>query len=92
MVIRNSIPTDQVFGIDFQKLFSDNSGMAKPKSNRGGARPGAGRPPLPPGERRDQIFAVKLTTAEKELLDSASAREWARGVLVRTAERKVKQK
>lgn len=65
--------------------------MAKPKSNRGGARPGAGRPSLPPDERRDQLFAVKLTAAEKRLLESASAKEWARTLLVRTAERKVKQ-
>lgn len=65
--------------------------MVKPKSNRGGARPGAGRKPLPPEERRDQLFAVKLTAAEKQLLESASAKDWARSLLVRTAERKVNQ-
>jgi hypothetical protein len=31
-----------------------------PKNNRGGKRPGAGRPPLPPGKRREATFPVRL--------------------------------
>jgi hypothetical protein len=59
--------------------------MARKKSEHGGKRPGAGRKPLPPDERRDQVFSVKLTVAEKRLLDDTGAREWARSVLLRSA-------
>jgi len=38
---------------------------------RGVAPPGAGRKPKPVDERRDQVFSVKLTRAEKRLLDHA---------------------
>lgn len=57
----------------------------------GGKRPGAGRKPKPPDERRDQVFSVKLTEEEKRLLESTDARTWARVVLVKTAVRKAKQ-
>jgi hypothetical protein len=33
-----------------------------------------GRKPKPPSERRDQLFAVKLTSAEKRLLDDSDAK------------------
>lgn len=62
--------------------------MAKTPPQRGGKRPGAGRPPKPEGERRDQVFSVKLTVDEKRLLESADARSWARDVLLRAAKRR----
>lgn len=61
--------------------------MAK-KAQHGGKRPGAGRKPLPASERRDQIFAVKLTAEEKSLLDATEARKWARDVLLRSARKR----
>ena len=57
-------------------------------TNRGGAREGAGRKPLPPSERRDQVFSVKLTKDEKQLLDETDAREWARTVLLTSARKR----
>jgi hypothetical protein len=77
-------------GIDFGKLFSYHAGMVKKQSNRGGRRKGAGRPALPPDERRDQVFSVKLTADEKLLLDETGARKWARDVLLRSASRRTK--
>jgi hypothetical protein len=59
--------------------------MAKTLPKHGGPRAGAGRKPLPAAERRDQVFSVKLTVAEKRLLDDTGARDWARDVLLRSA-------
>jgi|GEM_PF-3291535 len=75
-------------GIDFWKLFSNTEGMTKQPPQHGGARPGAGRPAKPPDERRDQVFSIKLTQEEKELLDATEARKWARDVLVKAARKK----
>jgi hypothetical protein len=61
--------------------------MAK-KPQHGGKREGAGRPAKPPSERRDQVFSVKLTLAEKRLLEGSDAREWARDVLLQAARKK----
>jgi hypothetical protein len=62
--------------------------MAKKPPQRGGKRPGAGRKPKPPDERRDQVFSVKLTADEKRLLDESDARSWARETLLKAAKRK----
>jgi hypothetical protein len=62
--------------------------MSTKPPQRGGKREGAGRPPKPASERRDQLFAVKLTAAEKQLLDTAEAGKWARETLLKTARRK----
>jgi hypothetical protein len=62
--------------------------MKKQPSTHGGVRPGAGRPPKPPDERLDQTFTVRLTADEKQLLDAADARAWARDVLLSAAKRK----
>lgn len=62
--------------------------MTEQPSKRGGKRPGAGRPPKPSNERRDQVFSVKLTGDEKRLLETTDAREWARDVLLRSARRR----
>ena len=62
--------------------------MAKQTSSRGGAREGAGRKPLPPDERRDQVFSVKLTLDEKRLLEETDARKWARDILVKSARKR----
>jgi hypothetical protein len=56
----------------------------------GGKRPGAGRKPKPPDERRSEVFAIKLTADEKRLLDETGARDWARDVLLSTAKRRTK--
>lgn len=64
--------------------------MAKKAPQRGGKRPGAGRPPKPEGERRDQVFSIKLTAGEKELLNETSASTWAREVLLKAAKRRCK--
>jgi hypothetical protein len=61
--------------------------MAK-KPQRGGKRPGAGRPRVPDNERRDQVFSVKLTIDEKQLLDETDARAWARATICAAAEKK----
>jgi len=63
--------------------------MAK-KAQRGGKREGAGRKPLPPDERRDQVFSIKLTLDEKRLLEERDARSWARDVLLQSAKRRTK--
>jgi hypothetical protein len=39
-------------------------------------------------ERRDKIFAVKLTEAEKQLLDDTDAKAWARDMLLRSARKR----
>jgi hypothetical protein len=62
--------------------------MAK-KSQHGGKREGSGRKPVADNERRDKIFAVKLTSAEKKLLDDSEAGKWARAVLLSNAKRRV---
>jgi len=61
--------------------------MAK-QLQHGGKRPGAGRKPKPPEERRDQVFSVKLTLDEKRLLEATEARTWARDVLVKSARKR----
>ncbi len=65
--------------------------MAK-ESQHGGKRPGAGRPPVPAAERRDQIFAIKITKAEKRLLDATDAKAWVRPILFAEAERVIASK
>jgi hypothetical protein len=62
--------------------------MAKKPPQHGGKRDGAGRPALPASERRDQLFAIRVTQAEKRLLDATEAREWAREALVKAAEKR----
>ncbi len=62
--------------------------MAKKLTKRGGKREGAGRPTKPPEERRDQVFSIKLTVEEKDLLDTTEARKWARDALVRSARKR----
>jgi hypothetical protein len=62
--------------------------MEKVPSKRGGKRPGAGRKPKPPDERRDQVFSVKLTRDEKRLLEETHARAWARDVLLKSARKR----
>jgi hypothetical protein len=62
--------------------------MVKESSQHGGKRPGAGRKPVAPDERRDQVFSVKLTAEEKRLLDETEARKWARDVLVKSARKR----
>ena len=62
--------------------------MAK-KRQHGGKREGAGRKPVDPEARRDQVFSVKLTASEKELLASADAKSWARETLLKAAKRRV---
>ena len=62
--------------------------MAEQQSTHGGRREGAGRKPKSPDERLNEVFAVRLTADEKQLLDSANARAWARDLLVRAAKRK----
>jgi hypothetical protein len=78
----------QWVGLDFWKLLSNNVSMAKQPSQHGGKRPGAGRPAKPDGERRDQVFSIKLTPDEKRLLENSNAREWARETLLKAAKRK----
>jgi hypothetical protein len=62
--------------------------MPKQPPQHGGKRPGAGRPSKPPDERRDQVFSIKLTSNEKQLLADTDASQWAREVLLRAAQRK----
>lgn len=64
--------------------------MAKKKTpQRGGKRPGAGRPAKPAAERRDQVFSIKFTVDEKRLIEQADARSWARDVLLKAAKRRL---
>ena len=62
--------------------------MAKQPPQHGGKRPGAGRKPKPPDERRDQVFSLKLTLDEKRLLEETDARTWARELLVKSARKR----
>jgi hypothetical protein len=64
--------------------------MAKKTPKHGGKRPGAGRPPKPPGTQRDQVFSVKLTADEKRMLEDSDARTWAREVLLKAAGKALK--
>jgi hypothetical protein len=64
--------------------------MVKQPPKHGGSRPGAGRKPKPADERRDQVFSIKLTLDEKQLLDASGARAWARNTLLAAAKRHVK--
>lgn len=61
------------------------------KPQRGGKRPGAGRKPKPPDERRDQVFSVRLTEDEMQMLELAGGRDWARVALVSAAKRKIQR-
>jgi len=65
--------------------------MAK-RSQHGGKRPGAGRPPKPPGTQRDQVFSIKLTADEKRLLHDSDARAWARELLLKVATKAQKKR
>jgi hypothetical protein len=65
--------------------------MAK-ESQHGGKRPGAGRPAIPAGERRDQSFGIKITAAEKRLLDQTDAKTWARALILAAAQKKKPKK
>jgi len=60
----------------------------KSPTKRGGKRPGAGRKPKRPGERRDHVFSVKLTADEKRLMDDTDAKSWARELLLRSARKR----
>ena len=53
-----------------------------------------GRPKLPPSEKREGRFLVKLTDAEYDLIKQAAEPRvgtWAREVLLKAAKRKAKQ-
>ena len=76
------------WGLIFEILFSNNARMEKEPTMHGGKRPGAGRKPKPPEERRDQVFSVKLTLDEKQLLEETNAREWARESLLKAARKR----
>ena len=58
------------------------------KSSHGGKREGAGRKPAIEGQPRDQVFAIRLTVAEKELLEATDAKTWAREVLLKSAKKR----
>lgn len=53
-------------------------------------KPKRGRPPLPPEERRDKAIYVKVSAAEKALIDAAidEPSVYARKVLLRAAQRR----
>jgi uncharacterized protein (DUF1778 family) len=53
-----------------------------------------GRPELPEGEQREKPLRIRLTPEERHILDAAAALSgesrtstWARGILMRAAER-----
>jgi predicted HicB family RNase H-like nuclease len=52
-----------------------------------------GRPPLDPGEAKDQVFQIRLTAAERESYEAAAKRtdkplsKWIRDALNRAAKR-----
>jgi hypothetical protein len=52
-----------------------------------------GRPPLEPGEAKDQVFQIRLTAAERESYEAAAKRanvplaKWIRERLNRAAKR-----
>jgi hypothetical protein len=54
---------------------------------------GRGRPKMAPGEARDVIFSIRLSMAERSLLEAAaqragidSASDWARDILLGAVE------
>lgn len=50
-----------------------------------------GRPPKPPGERKDAELRIRLTPDERAELDRAAGEDtstWARDVLLRAAKRR----
>jgi hypothetical protein len=52
-----------------------------------------GRPPLPPEERKAAELRIRLTEAQRALLDEAAGQDtstWAREVLLRAAKRRSK--
>ena len=54
-------------------------------------KPKMGRPPKPPGDRKDAELRIRLTEAEREELDRAAGQDtstWAREVLLRAAKRR----
>ena len=55
-------------------------------------KPGRGRPPKAPGDRKTAELRIRLTPAQRAALDAASdggeTSTWARGVLLAAAERK----
>jgi hypothetical protein len=58
--------------------------VMKPKQDRG-------RPPLPPEERKAAELRIRLTEAQRALLDEAAGQDtstWAREVLLRAARRR----
>ena len=65
--------------------------MKKPKKR------GRGRPPMPPGEKRDAELRIRLTPVERETLDKAAqARDkdtstWARAELLALASGRAKR-
>ncbi len=61
------------------------------KRTHGGARPGAGRPPVPDAERLSAVYTIRLTAADAELLKQSEARSWARDTLVRAAKRRLQR-
>ena len=63
-------------------MLNDNYGMKTPKR---------GAPVKPPEERKDVLFAIRLTAAERASIDAASngkASTWARDVLLRAVKRR----
>lgn len=56
---------------------SDSRPRTKPKSNRGGARPGAGRKPKAIVEMRMALIAPLIPEPAKPLTDAKSAAEYA---------------
>lgn len=50
-----------------------------------------GRPPMPPGERKNAELRIRLTPDERAELDRAAGQDtstWAREVLLRAAKRR----
>ncbi len=53
-----------------------------------------GAPEKPPEQRKTELLPIRLTKAEKALVDQAAngkVSAWARGILLRAARRKAKQ-
>ena len=57
------------------------------QNGHGGARPGAGRPRVE--DPRNKTFALAVTEDELAELRDASAGEWARDVLLKSARRRM---
>lgn len=66
--------------------------MQRETKGRGGPRPGSGRPPLPPSEKRGERVTVNLTQGERRELERAAGSEpladVIRRVLLRWARRR----